>query len=184
MEQWKDIYFIEKGVEYDYRGLYAVSNLGNVKSLNYNRTGKEKILKPIKIKKGYLFVNLCKNGEEKMFYVHRLVAFMFISNDDPLNKKDVNHIDENKENNNVENLEWCTKEYNINHGTRTKRVAKTKSKKVIGYSLTSTKVIILQSATQAEKIGIDHSHICKCCNGKQKSHKGYKWYYLDDIKNK
>ena len=79
---------------------------------------------------------------------------------------------------------------NINHGTRTERSAKTRSgsknpqrRKVIGYSLTSTKVIIPQSMGQAEKFGFDSGNISKCCKGKSKSHKGYKWYYLDDIKN-
>lgn len=183
VEQWKDIYFIENGVEWDYRGLYQVSSEGNVKSLNYNKTGKEKILKLKKNKFGYFQVSLCKNGKEKKFYVHRLVAHMFIENDAPEHKVEVNHIDENKENNLVKNLEWCTREYNINHGTRSERSGKSRSKKIIGYSLTETKVIILQNATQAKKFGFDHGNICKCCNGKLKSYKGYKWYYLDEYKN-
>ena len=179
MEVWKDIYFIENGIEYDYRGLYQVSSEGKIKSLNYNHTGKEKILKPQKTKDGYQFVSLYKNGKVKQFIVHRLIAHMFIPNDDQENKTQVNHIDENKENNSVENLEWCTREYNNNYGTRNERIGKTKSQKVIGYSLTSTKVIILQSTSQAEKFGFNHGNISKCCNGKRKSHKGYIWKYLD-----
>ena len=105
-EVWKDIYFEQDGVVWDYRGLYAVSNRGKVKSLNYNKTGKEKILKAGRNKGGYLFVNLFKNGKQKMFRINRLVAFMFIFNDDPLNKVEVNHIDENKENNSANNLEY------------------------------------------------------------------------------
>ena len=186
-EVWKDIYFVENGIEYDYRGLYQVSNKGNVKSLNYNHTtGKEKILKPQKSKNCYLRVGLCKNEKQKWFYVHRLVAFMFIENDNPEYKTEVNHIDEDKENNSVDNIEWCTKEYNNNHGTRNKRSGKSQSKKVIGFSLTDTKVIILQSIRQAKKFGFDFGSICKCCKGKYyESHeyKGYKWYYLDDYKN-
>lgn len=178
-EVWKDIYFTENGIEYDYRGLYQVSNLGRVKSLNYNRTGKERILKAGKEKIGYLRVKLCKNGKRKQFSVNRLVAFMFITNDDPINKTQVNHKDENKENNSVDNLEWATPKENSNHGTRNERVAKALSRKVIGYSLTSTKVIILQSTRQAEKFGFTQSHISACCNGKRKSHKGYVWKYLD-----
>lgn len=113
-----------------------------------------------------------------MFRVHRLVAHMFIENDDPINKIEVNHIDENKTNNCVDNLEWCTKEYNNSYGTHNERMAKTKSRKIIGYSLTSTKVIILQSATEAKKFGFHQGKICACCNSKQKQHKGYRWYYL------
>lgn len=186
-EIWKDVYFIENGVEYDYRGLYQVSNLGNIKSLGNDKKRKEKILKAKKTKDGYLSLNLWKNGKQKMFYIHRLVAYMFIKNDDPLNKTQVNHIDENKENNNVENLEWCTREYNNNYGTRNERAAKAQraaksirkvqGKKVIGYSLTSTKVIVLQSTRQAEKFGFNQGAIWNCCNGKRKSHKGFIWKY-------
>ena len=179
-EIWKDIYLIENGVEYDYRCLYQVSSEGRVKSLNYLRTGKEKILSPGKTKNGYFLVALYKDGKQKMFRVHRLVAHMFIENDDPINKIEVNHIDENKTNNCVDNLEWCTKEYNNSYGTHNERMAKTKSRKIIGYSLTSTKIIILQSATEAKKFGFHQGKICACCNGKQKQHKGYRWYYLDD----
>ena len=183
-EVWKDIYFGQDGVIYDYRGLYQVSNIGGkVKSLNYNHTSKEKILKARKTKDGYPQVGLCKDGKEKWFKIHRLAAHMFVENDDPEHKTDVNHKDENKENNSVENLEWCTREYNINHGTHNERSAKARSRKVIGYSLTDTKVIILQSIRRAKKFGFNQGHICNCCNGKRKQHKGYKWYYLDDVKN-
>ena len=179
MEQWKDIYFIENGVEYDYRGLYQISNLGNIKSLGNDKTRKEKILKARKDTSGYLRVYLYKNGKRKTFSVHRLVAFMFILNDDQINKVEVNHIDENKENNCVDNLEWCTPQYNHDYGTRNERVAKVLSKKVIGFSLSDTKVIILQSTMQAEKFGFNQGHICSCCNGKLKSHKGYVFKYYD-----
>ena len=188
MEIWKDIYFIENGIEYDYRGLYQVSNIGGkVKSLGNDKKRKEKILKAKKTKDGYSQVIFCKNGKQKMFYVHRLAAHMFIENDDPEHKTQVNHIDEDKENNSVENLEWCTRKYNCNYGTRNKRKGKSQSRKVIGYSLTDIKVIILQSATQAKKFGFDAGAICNCCKGKyygSHEYKGYKWYYLDDIKNK
>lgn len=190
-EIWKNIYYYDfiNDEWIDYRGLYQVSSEGNVKSLGNgnNANAKERILKPVKNNDGYLQVILYKNKKKKHFLIHRLVAHMFLKNDDPYHKIDVNHKDENPSNNSVSNLELCTREYNINFGIRNKRVRKSNRKaqgrKVIGYSLTETKVIILQSTKQAEKFGFDHSHICKCCNGKQKSHKGFKWYYLDDIKN-
>ena len=84
-EEWKDI----KG----YEGLYQVSNLGRVKSLNYRRTGNEKILSLRKHKNGYVYIGLSKNGKTKHLRVHRLVAETFISN--PNNYLEVNHKDEN-----------------------------------------------------------------------------------------
>ena len=113
MEIWKDI----KG----YEGLYQVSNKGRVKSLNYRRTGKEKILSSSPNSYGYLIVGLCKNGKQKPFYIHRLVAEAFLTN--PNNLLEVNHKDENKENNHVENLEWCDRKYNNNYGSRMERVS-------------------------------------------------------------
>ena len=130
-EIWKDIYFWENGVEHDYKNLYQISNFGRVKSLNYKRSGKEKILKAVKNKFGYELVDLCKNGETKHFRVHRLVAHIFIENDNPIEKIEVNHIDENKTNNHVSNLEWCTREYNNNYGTRNERAIKSKKNKIL-----------------------------------------------------
>ena len=102
---------------------YEVSNLGKIRSLNYRRSGEVKELRLSVGKGGYLQVPLCKNGKHKIYKVHRLVAFAFIPNDDTENKIDVNHIDEDKSNNTVENLEWCTASYNNNYGTRNERVA-------------------------------------------------------------
>ena len=114
-EIWRDV----EG----YEGLYQVSNLGRVKSLNYRRTGKEKILKPIKIKKQYMNVKLCKNGKLKQYMIHRLVAKAFIPNPD--NKEQVNHINEIKTDNRAENLEWCDRSYNVNYGTRIEKQKQT-----------------------------------------------------------
>lgn len=116
-EIWKDI----KG----YEGLYQVSNLGRVKSLPrkiYNNgiigknkfyISKEKILKERIDHKGYFRVALCKNNIQKDYSIHRLVLENFVENVD--NKPCVNHIDGNKQNNNLENLEWCTYSENLNH---------------------------------------------------------------------
>lgn len=105
MEEWKDI----EG----YEGLYQVSE-GEVKSLNYNKTKKERVLKK-SIVGGYYTVNLHKDGVMKTYYVHKLVAEAFIPNPD--NLPCINHKDENKLNNSVSNLEWCTVKYNTNYGT-------------------------------------------------------------------
>lgn len=118
-EEWRDI----KG----YEGLYQVSNLGRVKSLSkYHKTksgyfSKERILKQIYNDRGYKLVGLSKEWKKEKIFVHRLVAEAFISN--PNNYLQVNHINEfEKDNNRVENLEWCDAKYNCNYGTRNKRI--------------------------------------------------------------
>ena len=122
-EEWKDSYFKDKDVIYDYIGLYQISNLGRVKRDN-------KILKQYVMKNGYCRVTLCKNGKVKSFLIHRLVAFMFIENDNPTEKVEVNHINEFEKNNNcVTNLEWCTRKYNCNYGTSNKRQSEKKKGK-------------------------------------------------------
>lgn len=160
-EYWKYI----KG----YEGLYQVSNFGRVKS---NKFGKERILKPFTNSTGYLLVSLCKDGKVKAFTVHRLVAEAFIDNPD--NLPQVNHRDENKLNNNVDNLEWCTNEYNINYGTRTERC----SKPVLQYTLDGEFVREWPSIMEAARNGYYQGHVVACCQGKRKAHKGFIWKYL------
>ena len=108
-EIWKDIE--------NYDGIYQISNFGRVKSLSrQTKSGKYKeiIKKPSLAGRGYYRLALCKNGKPKYYYIHRLVAKAFIPN--PNNLPLVNHKDENKLNNNVNNLEWCDSEYNMNYG--------------------------------------------------------------------
>lgn len=95
-----------------YEGLYEVSNLGRVKSLQ-GKKGDNYILSPISNVDGYCVVGLRKKGIYKQFRIHRIVAKHFIPN--PENKSTVNHIDGNKQNNCVSNLEWCTMRENIKH---------------------------------------------------------------------
>lgn len=120
-EIWKDIP--------GYEGLYQVSNKGRIKSLDRIgsagngalRIYRGRLLKPWPAKKrcGYMYIDLSKDGISRQFRVHRLVAYAFIPN--PLNLPEVNHIDHNVENNSVENLEWCTGEYNNAHRRRAGR---------------------------------------------------------------
>ena len=123
-EEWKDIP--------GYEGLYQVSNTGKIKGLPrvtvQNQILQERILIPGVINNGYLQITLHKNGEHKNFLVHRLVANAFIPN--PKNLPEVNHKDEDKTNCNSDNLEWCTRKYNLNYGTRNQRSAESRRKKV------------------------------------------------------
>lgn len=172
-EEWRDI---------KENPNYMVSNMGRVKSLNYRRTGKEKILKPSTNTNGYLFINLYKNGKQKNCTIHRLVAKAFIPNPD--NLPFINHKSEIKSQNNVENLEWCDTLYNNNFGTRNDRMADTKrngsqSKSVLQKDIETDEIIAeFPSTMEIERqLGYSNGNISQCCNGKRKQAYGYKWQY-------
>lgn len=168
---------------------YQVSNFGRILSLNYNHTGKPKLLKYKKEKNGYLRVYLCKNKKSKIFLVHRLVAETFLLNPD--NLPQVNHIDEDKTNNFVGtpendykdgNLEWCTREYNNNYGTRNKRAAKTNtngkcSKGVLQFSKTGEFIREWPSTAECGRNGFNQGNVAACCRGELKSAYGFIWRY-------
>lgn len=101
-----------------YESEYLASNTGLIKSIKF---GKERILKPHKVGYGYEMLGLSHKGTIRQYYVHRLVAMTFLPN--PENLSDVNHKDEDTTNNNVENLEWCSRSYNINYGNRNQAVS-------------------------------------------------------------
>ena len=125
LELWKPIA--------GYEGLYEVSSLGNIASLNYaGKKGIRKNMVPGADKDGYLQVALSKNGKVVWRKVHRLVAKAFIDNPD--NLPQINHKDENVKNNTVDNLEWCTGKYNVNYGTAMARKTAKQSKPVIAMS--------------------------------------------------
>ena len=160
-----------------YEGLYEVSNLGRVKSLNYHSTGKEGILRQKTTKKlGYKLVTLSKNGKKEFFRVHRLVAQAFIPNQD--NLPCINHKDEKPSNNRVDNLEWCTYQYNNCYGDRLKKSAAKKSIKINQYTLDGEFIQEWLSAKEIERqLGFAHENIAKCCKGKIKYAYGFLWKY-------
>ena len=183
MEIWRDIP--------GYEGLYQVSNLGNVKSLNWKSTGREKNLYLKPHNKGYYQVELAKNGRKKTFVVHRLVALAFIEN--PNGFSCINHKDEDKHNNCVENLEWCTASYNVKYSlARKQRTTHVSRRKGCRYKGTNSDKHILQIAPDGTivkewecpreifcKTGMSDWSISECCRGKRKTAYGYKWQYAD-----
>ena len=189
-EVWKDI----KGFE----GLYQVSNLGRVKSLERYRSNHSKLQKvEEKIKstredaQGYLLVDLYKDNKQKTVRVHRLVAEAFIPNIE--NKETVNHLDGDKSNNKVNNLEWATfKEQNEHFYKKNLKSEKNIQKAVKAMNKANAKKTrclntgeIYKSASEAgRQIGISGSAIMRCCRGESKSAgkdengKPLKWEYV------
>ena len=167
-EIWRDI----EG----YEGLYQISNKGRVKSL---KCGKERILRPGIDTSGYCFIILCNDGVSKPFRLHRLVAQAFIPN--LYNKPQVNHLDENKKNNCVENLEWSTAKENSNFGTRNERMGYSLSKPILQYSKSGDFIREWKSAAEVERVlGINNSDIIQCCKGRRKSSGGFIWKYKEE----
>lgn len=170
IEIWKDI----RG----YEGLYQISNLGRVKGIRRN-----KIMKLRVTTNEYHDVSLSKLNRKEHKLVHRLVAQAFISN--PENKPQVNHIDENKTNNSVDNLEWVTAKENTNHGTRNKRVGDRnrivqKNRIDLSKRVVCSNGEIYPSINEASRVlKIDNSYIVKVLKGKRKYAHGYTFTYVD-----
>lgn len=169
---------------YDYR--YMVSNKGRVLSLSYKYTRKVKILKQTRTGNNYLRVVLSNNGNPKIVRIHRLVALAFIPipvhlKHLPMDKIHVNHKDENKHNNCVENLEWCDAEYNSNYGTGRERSAEKRGKKVCQYTLDGKFIKEYPSANEAARQNppLYQANISACCRGKQKTYAGFIWRYAE-----
>ena len=183
-EVWKDVL--------GYEGLYQVSNKGNVYSVErINSNGRKCggiILKPRPTITGYLQVNLCKNGKVKSSYIHRIVAEAFVPN--PNNYPEINHLDEDKANNYVKNLEWCTRKYNMNHGTRSERASQAQSKKIRAINIETGEVLTFNSTQEAISKG--YFAVSKACRGVYKSssgnliggdghtYRGHRWSYEEE----
>lgn len=179
IEEWKDVLGFE--------GFYQVSSEGNVRSVDrkyVTSNGKErfykgKLLTPSDAGKGYKNVMLSAKGRRATPRVCRIVAEAFVPN--PKNLPQVNHKDENKSNDRADNLEWCTAKYNTNYGTGLKRRSQKISKKVLQFDLDGNLIAEWESISAAGKtLGIDGSHITRCCKGKLFKSGGYRWKYADN----
>lgn len=161
-----------------YKELYEVGNKGSIKSFSrtyysgeyykIKKTNEEKCMKLGYDKDGYLLVGLTKDGATKTYKVHRLVAMAFIPN--PYGYLIVNHKNGIRDDNRVENLEWCTNQYNIEYSL---------AKPIMGINKLDGEVVIFKSCREVDNYGFDHSAVIKCCKGRQNSHKGYTWAYIE-----
>ena len=192
VEIWKDI----EG----YEGLYKVSNKGNIKSLPKNVTYSNgcvhyyegRLMKSVvNNKNGYVYIGLTKNKKQSNFRLHRLVAKAFISN--PNNFKEINHLDFNKINNSIDNLEWCDRFRQNQHAAKKpgRKWAKNgagkfgklnhKSKPVVQISIETNEILnVFESGCLAVKSikGASQAKISACCLGHRKTHAGYKWDFV------
>ena len=171
-EVWRDV------VGYD--GRYQVSNKGNVHSVERKDSiGRKRRGLTLKLEhhtSGYLYVNLYKNGVKKHKRVHRLVSEAFIPN--PKKYSEVNHLDEVKTNNHVENLEWCDISHNINYGARSKKVSEKLAKKVRGVNIKTGEIITFRSTVEARNKG--YFAVSQACRGAYYGgnlYKGHRWSY-------
>lgn len=167
-EIWKDI---------DPKGIYKISNLGRVRT-TIRRGCTVEFLKPNLVKVGYYVVYLRWGGKVHCFSVHRLVAMAFIPN--PNNYPEVNHKDEDKTNNRVDNLEWCTRLYNVRYGTGTERRADSSRRDVNQYDKQGNLIKCWHGVRKAcAALGLDTSNIVQCCAGRAKTCGGFIWLYAD-----
>ena len=166
----------------NFEGLYEVSNLGNVDSLNYHMTKKRKRLKARLDIHGYYCVCLSNKQKVKRFKIHRLVALCFIQNPD--NLPCINHKDENRQNNRVDNLEWCTYQYNNTYGSRIEKMKDKICIPVIQLAKDGDFVARYNSIEEASCLNdLEHRNISVVCSGKRDFAGGYRWRYEDEEKH-
>lgn len=182
-EIWKDIP--------GYEGIYQVSDWGRVRSLDIFvpirggvQTRHGRVLVPYINIDGYRTVSLCKNKKKRTLRVCRLVAITFIFNQ--YNYPTVNHINEIKTDDRVENLEWCTVKYNLNYRNRRANATATRKRNKVGfkpveqYDISGNLVAVYEStAAAARATGCGQGSISNNCLGRTKTAGGYKWKYLD-----
>ena len=183
--KWKDIV--------GYENEYQINQFGEIRTLKDSpKLKKYDVLKPqISKRNGYVYQMLYKNGKEKLLRVHRLVAMAFLPN--PNNLPQVNHKDGNKQNNSVDNLEWCEQSYNMKHAFKTglekpsekqkAAVRKTneKKRKRVVRTMGDEKNEYESATVAARKNNVGISTICRYCNKKRMPKDGASWQYIEDL---
>ena len=183
--KWKDII--------GYENEYQINQFGEIRTLKDSlKLKKYNVLKPqINKRNGYVYQMLYKNGKEKLLRVHRLVAMAFLPN--PNNLPQVNHKDGNKQNNSVDNLEWCEQSYNMKHAFKTglekpsekqkAAVRKTneKKRKRVVRTMGDEKNEYESATVAARKNNVGISTICRYCNKKRMPKDGASWQYIEDL---
>lgn len=188
MEIWKDVCGFE--------GLYQISSYGRIKSLHYYGGDRVEILKPARDKNGYLTIGVWKDGKRYSKKMHRLVAEAFIPNPD--NLPQINHKDEDRENNFVENLEWCTNKYNVNYGNHSLHAAQAQMGKrhtvehimKIRANAPGSKAVLMinpddmsivgeyvSGSEAARQIRGTATNVAYACRNQGTKYKGYFWRY-------
>lgn len=179
IEIWKDVV--------GYEGYYMISNIGRVKTVSRLKRAKGNGVSPVKEyirpprvdKYGYPVITLCVDSKPKKFTIHRLVSIAFIPNPD--NKPQVNHIDANKFNNSVDNLEWVTALENHQHAQKMglfNDLYNRKSKNVLQMDLNNNIISVWRSASECGRHGFNREIVRDCCLCRRKTHKGFKWKYV------
>lgn len=172
---YKYYYATDNGEIYSKDRVITMLNPNTKEEMSFVRKGR-KLLQKV-TKSGYCAVCLSENNTKKYYFVHRLIAEAFIPNPD--NLPQVNHINEDKQDNCVSNLEWCTGNYNYFYGTGLdRRKNNQKVKAVSQYNLDNTYVNSFSSINEAERVTkIKHYNISFVCKGKRKTAGGYIWRY-------
>ena len=175
-EEWRDVV--------GYEGLYQVSNIGLVKSMQTWRGTRERILKEKRADNGYCLVEIYKSKERKTHLIHRIVAEAFIPNPD--NKPEIDHIDGTRDNNKIDNLRWCTRKENHNFPIYRKRrsnvmIGRTgksngKSRAVV---CIDTSVVYFGTREAQRMTGVNQGSISAVCRGKLKTAGGFRWQYAN-----
>lgn len=167
-EIWKDI---------DPEGIYKISNFGRVKTTIRKGCSVE-YRKPTMDKKGYLGVDLRYGGKRHCCKIHRLVALAFIPN--PNNYPEINHKDEDKTNNRVDNLEWCDHWYNVHYGTGAERGIDALRRDVNQYDKQGNFIKRWHGVkTACAALGLDSGCVVRCCDGSSRTYGGFIWLYPD-----
>ena len=162
---------------------YEIDDQGNVYSLNYRgNTGERRKLRQALNSNGYLFVRLYNNsGKGKHLLVHRLVAIVFLGDWSMWGLDQVNHKNEVKTDNRVENIEWCDARYNMTYGTRIERAAKNRSRQINQYTKDGSFIKTFNSEKEASELtGVKISNISCCLTGVSKSAGNFVWRYKID----